>query len=376
MYYPNSVIAAYGYDPANNLTSIDDTHSSTDLYSFDYPSPDGNGRVTSISDPISAATDGYAYDQFGRMRSDAVTGGATTTYTPDAAGNITDVSGADGSESALSYDDAGELQEDDTTADSDPVSTVSYSYDDMGNRVEALDGVSCSATQYQYDEGNRLISWQLAYRTLGCHREGEPHLSYDYPNTFTYDGDGLLTGESNGSFNAGYVWDHSGATPTLAAQVVEGFDSSTDTTEYIAGPNDLPVEQWDSGTGISYYLQDRLGSTRVLLDPSRDVQATYDYTPFGQVTQVGGDSSASTPLLYDGQLTDTFGGSGLIYMRARWYDPATMQFMSRDPAVSQTLQPFAYGGDDPLNSADPTGLLCHSGPDLYPGLGFCVGTNF
>ena len=86
------------------------------------------------------------------------------------------------------------------------------------------------------------------------------------------------------------------------------------------------------------------------------MQATYDYTPFGQETQVGGDSSASTPLLYDGQLTDTLGGSGLIYMRARWYDPVTMQFMSRDPAVSQTLQPYSYAMDDPLDVTDLSGL--------------------
>jgi len=46
----------------------------------------------------------------------------------------------------------------------------------------------------------------------------------------------------------------------------------------------------------------------------------------------------------------------MVYDQARWYDPATGQFMSQDPEVDQTLQPYAYAGDDPTNYADPEGL--------------------
>jgi hypothetical protein len=41
---------------------------------------------------------------------------------------------------------------------------------------------------------------------------------------------------------------------------------------------------------------------------------------------------------------------------ARYYDPATGQFLSVDPEVSETLTPFAYAGDDPVNANDPSGL--------------------
>lgn len=99
-----------------------------------------------------------------------------------------------------------------------------------------------------------------------------------------------------------------------------------------------------SAFGNPYY-QDRLGSTRVLMSGSRDVQATYTYAGYGQVTQVGDDSCASTPLLFAGQLADIVGGSGLIYMRARWYDPATMQFMSRDPRPDPKVS--GYSGERP-----------------------------
>jgi uncharacterized protein RhaS with RHS repeats len=39
----------------------------------------------------------------------------------------------------------------------------------------------------------------------------------------------------------------------------------------------------------------------------------------------------------------------------RYYDPATEQFISVDPLVSQTGQPFSYAGDDPANASDPSG---------------------
>jgi hypothetical protein len=40
----------------------------------------------------------------------------------------------------------------------------------------------------------------------------------------------------------------------------------------------------------------------------------------------------------------------------RYYDPATGQFLSVDPLVDETGQPYAYTGDDPINALDPSGL--------------------
>jgi hypothetical protein len=40
----------------------------------------------------------------------------------------------------------------------------------------------------------------------------------------------------------------------------------------------------------------------------------------------------------------------------RYYDPATGQFISSDPLVDVTGQPYAYAGDDPVNASDPNGL--------------------
>jgi RHS repeat-associated protein len=57
----------------------------------------------------------------------------------------------------------------------------------------------------------------------------------------------------------------------------------------------------------------------------------------------------------------------------RYYDPGTGQFLSVDPLVNLTEQPYQYAGDDPVNNTDPTGLFCILGhnPD-----GSCRGASY
>ncbi len=40
-----------------------------------------------------------------------------------------------------------------------------------------------------------------------------------------------------------------------------------------------------------------------------------------------------------------------------YYDPTTNQFLSVDPAVAQTNQPYVFTNDNPLNATDPLGLM-------------------
>jgi RHS repeat-associated protein len=55
---------------------------------------------------------------------------------------------------------------------------------------------------------------------------------------------------------------------------------------------------------------------------------------------------------YAGGYTDP---DGLIYLQSRYYDPATGQFISVDPQVSQTDDPYGYADGDPVAETDPTG---------------------
>jgi RHS repeat-associated protein len=55
--------------------------------------------------------------------------------------------------------------------------------------------------------------------------------------------------------------------------------------------------------------------------------------------------------------------TGLLYLVNRYYDPATGQFLTRDPLVAITGSAYGYAGDNPTNNVDPSGL------DFLPGEG-------
>ncbi|HVX70242.1 MAG TPA: RHS repeat-associated core domain-containing protein [Mycobacteriales bacterium] len=102
---------------------------------------------------------------------------------------------------------------------------------------------------------------------------------------------------------------------------------------------------------VEFFGHDQLGSTRLLTNPQGHVDATYDYDPYGNLTTHTG--TADTPLRWAGQYQDT---TGLYYLRARYYDPATAQFLTRDPIEMISGRAYQYAGDDPLDAVDLTGL--------------------
>ncbi|MBA3809995.1 MAG: RHS repeat-associated core domain-containing protein [Solirubrobacterales bacterium] len=81
-------------------------------------------------------------------------------------------------------------------------------------------------------------------------------------------------------------------------------------------------------------------------------EASVTYDAYGNTT--GTTGTATTPLGYDGQYTSK--DTGLVYLRARVYDPATAQFLSVDPLVGETRAPYNYASDNPVNGGDRTGL--------------------
>jgi len=119
----------------------------------------------------------------------------------------------------------------------------------------------------------------------------------------------------------------------------------------VYGPSGLSVEQINTSTGtVAYLHHDQAGSTRLLTGSTGTVTGKCSYAAYGTPTCEG---TTTTPLGYDGQ--DTSSDTGLIYMRARTYDPSTAQFLTRDPWVALTGEPYSYVGDNPLTFSDPTG---------------------
>ena len=124
------------------------------------------------------------------------------------------------------------------------------------------------------------------------------------------------------------------------------------TNSYVYGPGGLPVEQVSGGGTVTYLHHDQAGSTRLLTGSTGTVVGAYTFDAYG--TQTGHTGAATTPLGFDGQYTSS--DTGLIYLRARTYDPATAQFLTVDPMAGVTRAPYNYAEDNPLNDGDASGL--------------------
>ncbi len=166
---------------------------------------------------------------------------------------------------------------------------------------------------------------------------------------YCYNGDGLRMAKVTAGSCAAptseepFTWDLSGSLPLL---LVDG------STDYVYGPGGLPLEQI-SGSTTLWYHHDQIGSTRAVTDGSGNLQATYTFDPYGNLVSSTG-SLANQPFLFDAQYEDA--ESSFYYLRGRYYDPTTGQFLSRDPAVGATRSPYSYVADNPLNGADATGF--------------------
>jgi RHS repeat-associated protein len=167
--------------------------------------------------------------------------------------------------------------------------------------------------------------------------------SYGTNATYAYDGGGLRTSKTVSSTTTPFTYD-----------TAEGLPLITDdgTNAYIYGPGGMLIEQVN-GTTATYVHQDQLGSTRLLTDAAGTVVGTYQFDAYGNTTSHTG--TATTPMQYAGQYLDS--ESGLYWMRARYYDASTGQFLSRDPAAQVTRSPYGYVDGDPIGMSDPSGLL-------------------
>ena len=317
---PNTVTGTRVFDNADQLSSIAYAKGTTGLgtYTYTHTSADLlNTAVPSAGAPGTNST--YAYTSNAQLKS---TSGASSTnlWTYDAADRVTkNPAGV-----TFAYDNADQL----STGTPTSGSATAYTYDNRGNRISAQVGTAPTTT-YAYNQANELTTATSNTSVV---------------STYTYDGDGLRASKtpSAGASVSTMTWDTTtGSVPLLL---------SNTSSYYIYGPDDRPIEQID-GTNAIYLHQDQLGSTVLITDSTGTVTGTYSYDPYGQATH---GLTATTDLEFNGQYFDS--EVSMIYLRARYYDPATGQFLSADPARAVTRSQYGYAGNDPLNYVDPLGL--------------------
>jgi RHS repeat-associated protein len=135
------------------------------------------------------------------------------------------------------------------------------------------------------------------------------------------------------------------------ADVILDVHGDGTSVEYVNGLGvDEKLSLRVNGGAALYFAQDRLGSTRALTDASGNVVEVQQYDSFGD-----GAGSVLTRYGFTGRERDA--DTGLMYYRARWYDPQQGRFLSEDPiGLEGGVNLYAYVGNDPANSSDPLGL--------------------
>jgi RHS repeat-associated protein len=145
--------------------------------------------------------------------------------------------------------------------------------------------------------------------------------------------------------------------PTGYAQVLDELSGGAVMRTYTYGLQRISQRQIVNSTWTpSFYSFDGGANVRQLTNSAGAVTDTYDYDAFGNDINHAG----STPnnYLYRGEQYDP--DLGLYYLRARYYNPQTGRFMSRDPEDGKANEPaslhkYLYASGDPTNRLDPGG---------------------
>jgi len=182
--------------------------------------------------------------------------------------------------------------------------------------------------------------------------------------SMTYDGFGNRVSKTVNGVTTKYLVEDD-VNPTGYPQVFDELTNGAVTRTYAYGLQRIDEEQIINSTWTpSYFGYDGGGNVRQLTNSAGTITDTYEYDAYGNVLVTTG----STPnnYLYRGEQFDS--DMGLYYLRARYYNPQTGRFMSRDPYDPELideygnptdpryLHKYLYTNGDPVNMIDPAGL--------------------
>lgn len=350
----------YGYDVAGRLSAVTDAELGLFELGYDAASrptsvsrpgglettrvTDGVGRTTSVVTELSGVlkhTLGWTYDADG-LPAARTDGEGTHTYDHDAAGRLVSVDHPS------------------------PLADESYSYDGPGRRTS---WAGHDATEVVYDDGDRLVqdaAWTYTWDAEGQRTSRTARAPADtaVPETWTYSWDAwgrLVEVEDPSGSTWSYVYDpfdrrvgvHAPEGDTwylydgdLVAATLDGSGSLT--SRYVVGFGFGEVLARVEGGVASYAVRDSLGTVVAWLSGSGAAVESSYRDAYG----VRRDAAMSTePWGFTGHAEDS---NGLVWGRARYYEPEVGQWLRED--FVWTTPRFNYADGAPCSKVDPTGL--------------------
>jgi RHS repeat-associated protein len=301
----------YGYNAANQQTSMSDGANDTTTYAYD-----GVGNQTQVTDALNHTTS-YSFDSQNRPLSvtNPLTG--TTSYTYNLAGWKTSETDPDNNVTQYGYNAAGEL-----TSEADPLTyQKTFSYDQAG-RLTGQTDENGQQTQYSYNEAG----WKTGETWLNSLNQPI------YQATYTYDNAGRLTSEQDANSLYSYTYNSSGQLTQTAVTYpgvsssplatlsygYDGFDNRTSLTDSLGG-----------SLTYSYNGEHELTGETFALNGTRGPQLTLSYDTQERLTGI---------TRTNGLMGDTI-TSGYSYDQANRLTNLTYT----DTTKTVTLASYTYG---------------------------------
>jgi RHS repeat-associated protein len=243
----------------------------------------------------------------------------------------------------------------------------------VGNRLSdlsSLPGISPQSGNFNADDELSTETFDNNGNTL---TSGVRIFTYDSQNhmtsmtngstmvTMTYDAFGNRVAKTANSITTRYLVEDD-VNPTGLPQVMDEIVGGAVQRTYAYGLQRIDEYQVVNGAWTpSFYGYDGEGTVRQLVNSIGQVTDTYDYDAFGNIVNKTGPAPSSyTPnnFLYRGEQYDP--DLNLYYLRARYMNPLTGRFMSRDPKPGhiefpRSLHKYLYTSADPVNRVDPRG---------------------
>ncbi len=391
---PTFVLQNFSYNQLQGVTAAGDGAGNSIGYQYD-----SYGRLSSVSEAIQSVgfpaslLNGFNYGPFG-VTSVSFGNGLSGSYGFDTRGRPNSFYAKTSSQAnvygfTLTWGANGSLIHSiDTQND-----TWTYTYDEFNRLKTAATNSNSQGYSYQYDVwGNRWNQNLTAGTGYTVNNSFDPahtnhvagwtydvagNVLWDGAHSYTYDPEGrILTVDGTTQ----YLYGPDGS----RAQVIK----SSGSRDYVYTPSGQLSSIWNggalvkanvyaggaklgsyTGSGISFEYADWTGSTRVVTNSAGNPTATYNSVPFGLLSP---SSTGSDQAEISGLDWDIESQSGHAW--ARQYNPKSAVWLSPDPyngsydfTNPQSLNRYAYVGNNPMSFSDPLGLARYNdaagGPD-------------